>query len=213
MFIAYGPGITNPIALEKLFVKPAVVKVAKSAKTKNLKQEDTLHRDSSSSAYRSERDRVKKAYQSEELTQKQQPTLKAAQIMTTPVVSLQAQMPAREALKVLNANNFRHVPVLSDYNQLIGMISDRDIYRCMCGSDAVCLHCSSTKEEVLVEHVMKDQVLAASVDVDARYIARLFVEERVGAMPIVENDKLVGIVTRSDILKAVMLHFNLDIWE
>jgi len=213
MFIAYGPGITNPIALEKLFVKPAVAKVAKSAETKNIKQEDTLHRDSSSSAYRSERDRAKKAYQSEELTQKQQPSLQAAQIMTTPVVSLQAQMPAREALKVLNENNFRHVPVLSSYNQLIGMISDRDIYRCMCGSDAVCLHCSSTKEEVLVENVMKDQVLAANIDTDARYIARLFVEQRVGAMPVVENDQLVGIVTRSDILKAVMLHFNLDIWE
>ena len=213
MFIAYGPGITNPIALEKLFVKPAVAKVAKSAEMKNIKQEDTLHRDSSSSAYRSERDRAKKAYQSEELTQKQQPSLQAAQIMTTPVVSLQAQMPAREALKVLNENNFRHVPVLSNYNQLIGMISDRDIYRCMCGSDAVCLHCSSASEAVLVESVMKDQVLAANIDTDARYIARLFVEQRVGAMPVVENNQLVGIVTRGDILKAVMLHFNLDIWE
>jgi len=199
MFIAYGPGITNPIALEKLFVKPAVVKVAKSAETKNIKQDDTLHHDSSSSAYRSERIRAKKSYQSEELIQKQQLSLQAAQIMTTPVVSLQAQMPAREALKVLNENNFRHVPILSNNNQLIGMISDRDIYRCMCGSDTACMHCSNAKEEILIDNIMKNQVLAANIDTDARYIARLFVEQKISAMPVVENNQLVGIVTRSDI--------------
>lgn len=211
MFIAYGPGITNPILLEKLFVKPAVVKVAKAAKTKKLKQEKTLGYDSSVSAYRSEI--ARKAYQTEESALPQKSSLKASQIMTSPVMSLQAHIPAREAVAILNENDFRHIPVLSNQNQLVGMVSDRDVYRCMCGSNAICLHCSSDKESVLVEHVMKDQVLAASVDVDARYIARLFVEERVGAMPIVENDQLVGIVTRSDILKAVMLHFNLDIWE
>jgi len=213
MFIAYGPGITNPIALEKLFVKPAVAKVAKSDETKNIKQEDMPHHDSSTSAYRFERERARKVYQLEEHTQSHQLSLKATQIMTTPVVSLQEGTSAREALKILDASDFRHVPVLSSQKQLIGMISDRDIYRCMCGSDAVCLHCSSTKEDVLVENIMKDQVLAANIDTDARYIARLFVEQRVGAMPVVENDLLVGIVTRSDILRAVMQNFNLDIWE
>jgi acetoin utilization protein AcuB len=211
MFIAYGPGITNPIALEKLFVKPAVAKVSRTPKSRNITDEDSLHDDSSASTYRSER--ARKAYQSEESALPSKLSLKASQIMTTPVISLQACARAREAVKTLETSGFRHIPVLSHQNQLVGMVSDRDIYRCMCGSDAVCLHCSSDKEGVLVENVMKDQVLAASADVDARYIARLFAEQRVGAMPIVENDQLVGIVTRSDILKAVMLHFSLDVWE
>jgi len=211
MFIAYGPGITNPIALEKLFVKPAVAKVSRTPKSRNITDEDSLHDDSSASTYRSER--ARKAYQSEESALPSKLSLKASQIMTTPVISLQACARAREAVKTLETSGFRHIPVLSHQNQLVGMVSDRDVYRCMCGSGAVCLHCSTSKEEVLVEDVMKDQVLAASADVDARYIARLFVEQRVGAMPIVENDQLVGIVTRSDILKAVMLHFSLDVWE
>jgi len=211
MFIAYGPGITNPIALENIFVKPAVVKTSKVIKDKGITGEDSLHDDSSSSAYRSER--ARKVYQSEESALPSKLSLKASQIMTAPVISLEASVSAREAVKTLEASGFRHIPVLSDQNQLIGMVSDRDVYRCMCGSDVGCLHCSSDKAEVRVEHIMKDQVLAASVDVDARYIARLFVEERVGAMPVVENNQLVGIVTRSDILKAVMLHFSLDVWE
>jgi len=59
---------------------------------------------------------------------------------------------------------------------------------------------------------MTPEVLTASTDTDIRYIARLFVERRIGAMPIVRNNKLAGIITRSDILSAVMRHFNLEIW-
>ena len=185
--------------------------MSKPPESGTITGEESLHDDSSASTYRSER--ARKAYQTEESVLPQKLSLKASQIMSKPVVSLQASMPVREAVNILQARGFRHVPVLSDQNQLVGMISDRDIYRCMCRSGSVCLHCSSTKEDVAIESIMKDQVLAASIDVDARYIARLFVEQRVGAVPIVENDQLVGIVTRSDILKAVMLHFNLDIWE
>jgi len=211
MFIAYGPGITNPIALDKLFVKPAVAKISKTPKSGMIAEEESLHDHSSAPTHRFER--ASKAYQSEESLLPQEISLKASQIMSQPVVSLQSNMPAREAIKILEARGFRHVPILSNQNQLIGMISDRDIYRCMCSSGSVCLHCSDTKEDIAIKDIMKDQVLAASINVDARYIARLFVEQRVGAVPIVENNQLVGIVTRSDILKAVMLHFNLDVWE
>ena len=143
----------------------------------------------------------------------QKTALKAAQVMTSPVVSLLANEQASKALDILNQGSFRHIPVLSEQQQLIGMVSDRDIYRCMCATRSGCMHCAKDKQSVLVEQVMKDEVLTASVDTDARFIARLFVEQRVGAMPIVEADKLVGIVTRSDILKAVMLNLHLDIWE
>ena len=210
MFIAYGSGITNPVPLEKLFVQPAVTKTSKSSKSQNITQENSPY-DSSSSAHQSER--AKKAYQSLDSNNPRQPTLKAAQLMTTPVVSLYANEAASEVLDILDRDLFRHIPVLSNYNYLVGMVSDRDIYRCLCGTRSDCVHCSKDRKKVLIETIMKDQVLAATVDADARYIARLFVEQRVGALPIVDDDQLVGIVTRSDILRAVMLHLHLDIWE
>ncbi|MFV2031347.1 MAG: CBS domain-containing protein [Gammaproteobacteria bacterium] len=59
---------------------------------------------------------------------------------------------------------------------------------------------------------MKSPVLTASEDTDVRYIARLFVEQRIGALPIVADGELKGIVTRSDVLSAVMRHFVLQLW-
>lgn len=60
---------------------------------------------------------------------------------------------------------------------------------------------------------MTSNVLSASSDTDVRYIARLFVENRIGAMPVVlKNGNLAGIITRSNILDAVMRHFNMELW-
>ncbi|MDQ6983672.1 MAG: CBS domain-containing protein [Ghiorsea sp.] len=207
-FRIFGPGISNTVPLEQLFAKKRVEKVSVSEKTKKVKDEEP-HADTLST-YQSQ---SLKAYRAADSAIHQQSTLKAAQVMTSPVVSIFEKEEAQQALLILDEGNFRHIPVLSEQHQLIGMVSDRDIYRCMCGTGTGCLHCTKDKQDVLIKDIMKDQVLTASVDTDARYIARLFVEQRVGAMPIVEADKLVGIVTRSDILRAVMLNLHLDVWE
>jgi len=207
-FRIFGPGISAPVPLEQLFARKRVEKVSKGQKLNAIKEEKS-HED----AKLTYQAKSLKAYQLAESTNENQQALKASQVMTTPVVTLFAQEAALKAIDILGQGNFRHIPVLSEQQLLIGMVSDRDIYRCMCGTGMGCMHCAEDKQSVLVAQVMKDEVLTASVDTDARYIARLFVEQRVGAMPIVEEDKLVGIVTRSDILKAVMLNLHLDVWK
>ncbi|WP_038247230.1 CBS domain-containing protein [Ghiorsea bivora] len=207
-FRIFGPGISNPVPLEQLFARKRVEKVSKGQKTNTIKEEKS--HDDSGLTYQA---KSLKAYQLAESTNENQQVLQASQVMTTPVVTLFVQETASKALDILGKGDFRHIPVLSEQQSLIGMVSDRDIYRCMCGTSMGCMHCAEDKQSVLIEQVMKDEVLTASVDTDARYIARLFVEQRVGAMPIVEEDKLVGIVTRSDILKAVMLNLHLDVWK
>ena len=59
---------------------------------------------------------------------------------------------------------------------------------------------------------MTPRVLTANVDADARYIARLFVEQRIGAMPVATDGVLQGIITRSDVLGAIMWHYVLELW-
>jgi len=207
-FRIFGPGISNTVPLEQLFAGKRVEKVSSSTKSKKIKAEDT--QDEVLTAYQSQ---SLNAYRVAESSGDQQTSLRAAQVMTSPVVSLFAKEEASKALDVLSQGSFRHIPVLSEHQQLIGMVSDRDIYRCMCTTGTGCRHGTKEKQGMFIEDMMKDQVLTASVDTDARFIARLFVEQRVGAMPIVEEGKLVGIVTRSDILRAVMLNLHLDIWK
>lgn len=208
MFIVYGPGITDPVPLEKLFAQPTVENPGIVSPKQPIKREKGAYQ--TLSAYQSTQ--VKKRYQTGEIVDGQHPCLRASQIMTAPVASLQAHATALEALNMLDSNEFQHIPVMSLDNQLVGMISDRDIVHCMCGSGTVCVHCSGKKQEILVDRFMKDSVLTASMDTDARHIARLFVEQRIGAIPVVENRHLTGIISRSDILRAVMRHFDLNLW-
>jgi len=208
MFTVYGPGVTDPIHLERLFEHHAVAKAAAISP----KQPVTPGKGQSQSLPAYQSAHVKKRYQAVDTADERHPTLNASQVMTAPVVSVQIDSSVLEVLNILDVGVLRHIPILSSDNQLVGMISDRDIVRCMCGSGTVCVHCSKDKQNIQIDKIMKDHVLTASVDTDARYIARLFVEKRVGAIPIMENGCLVGIITRSDILRAVMLHFDLNIW-
>ena len=207
MFTVYGPGVTDPIRLEKLFERHAIAQVAAISPKQAVKSR-SAH---SHSAYPSAK--VNKYYQCIDHTDERTQTLLASQMMTSPVTSVQTQTTAVKVLDILDISGFRHIPVMSLDNQLVGIVSDRDVIRCMCGSNTVCLHCSKDKQNILIDELMKDQVLTASVDTDARHIARLFVEKRIGAVPVMAENRLVGIITRSDILRAVMQHFNLNLWS
>ncbi len=210
MFTVYGPGVTDPISLEKLFVRPAVVKTAATAAKQAIKA-GTDNGFSAASKYHSAVRKQK--YQAAEYITGRRPSLKAAQIMTVPVTYVLSTTSVSEVLGLLDTATFRHFPVLSPDNHLVSMISDRDIVRCMCGSGTVCVHCAKDKQDISVETIMKDNVLSANAEADARHIARLFVEQRIGAMPITENKQLVGMITRSDILRAVMVNFDLNLWS
>ena len=118
-----------------------------------------------------------------------------------------------EAIKLFQAKQFRHVPVLSTEGAVAGMISERDILRYLGGvTESYEQRKTQGIPSQRVTQLMQSRVLTASADTDVRYIARLFVDRRVGAMPIVTAGKLVGIITRSDILRAVMRHFELELW-
>lgn len=136
----------------------------------------------------------------------------AAQIMTSPVVTMTPDAAIAEALQLFQARRLRHVPVVSSGGMLVGMVSDRDILRHMAGVTENLQPQSLHETTGKVMQLMSPHVLTASADTDVRYIARLFVEQRVGAMPIVTDGEVVGIITRSDILRAVMRHFALELW-
>ncbi|VAW74253.1 hypothetical protein MNBD_GAMMA15-1814 [hydrothermal vent metagenome] len=136
----------------------------------------------------------------------------AEQIMTTPVITLSLQAKLSTALEIFQTRPFRHLPVISDHNRLAGIISDRDVMRYLGGFTEDFRQQAPHRSDDNIEHIMQSHVLAASKDTDVRHIARLFVEQHVGSMPIVTNGELTGIVTRSDILNAVMRHFVLELW-
>ncbi len=92
------------------------------------------------------------------------------------------------------------MPVLTADNLLIGIISDRDLRE---------MTQAMEDDRAIVRGAMTAPVLTVKPDVSAERAAHILKAEKIGALPVVENDKLVGIVTISDILDA----FSADGWQ
>ncbi|MBL1353440.1 MAG: CBS domain-containing protein [Zetaproteobacteria bacterium] len=214
MFTVYGPGFADPIRLEKLLQRPDVSKLSATQASRAMDAQDIPAKESWVDISIKPKDEKKQRHQELPIntpSQLKSPIFKAEQVMTKPVVFVYPYTPAMEAWKMFDHYGFRHLPVLSEEKSLLGILSDRDLMRCRC-KEGICMHCGQDKEELLVGALMHEQVVTAQLDTDARSIARLFVESRIGAMPIVENQQLKGIVTRSDLLRAVMRDFHLNVW-
>ncbi len=122
------------------------------------------------------------------------------------------QVVVHEALALLRGRQVRHLPVVTSAGVLAGMISDRDLLRHLGGVSEEYRQLQRGGIDEPIAKLMNAPVLSASRDTDVRHIARLFVEQRIGALPIVSDGELEGIIARSDVLRAVMRHFVLELW-
>jgi len=211
-FTIYGLEDNAPelMPVKKLFKQGVVKKVEASAKVRTSKDMDG----EDASEQHERQDIAAQAYKvTEQLLPVRPSVLLAGQVMSAPVVALAPGAMISEALRQFRESAFRHVPVVSSAGRLVGIVSERDILRRLAGLTANYRPQASTShDDVQVEQVMTPKVLTASVDTDVRYIARLFVEQKVGAMPVVRDHVLHGIITRSDVLRAVMRHYVLELW-
>lgn len=213
-FIVYGLNIHEQMPLDKLFKQRIVEKTQKIAQTPAI---DPKKAPNDSGRKSLKQKTMEQVYQTVERLQQNEPVLYSNQIMTSPVVTLTTDASIVEAQKLFESKRFRHVPIISNEDLLVGMVSDRDI---MCYLGGLTTDSEHGMEQRTPPPAMNDpilqlmqkRVLTASVDTDIRYVALLFVEQRIGAMPIMNDGKLLGIITRSDILRAVMRHFELQLW-
>lgn len=148
---------------------------------------------------------IKQSYQQVEHFVPDEHVVFAEQIMTSPVITLSPDNTVEQAFNLFHQHKFRHVPVITTDQRLQGIISDRDILKIL----------GNTRDEdkkAKISTVMTTKVLTAIRKTDVRYITRLFVENRIGSMPVMDERKLVGMITRTDILKAVISHYELELW-
>lgn len=144
------------------------------------------------------------------------PVLTAARIMTTPVLSLPADATLEQALALMRERELRHIPVTDGDGALVGMVSDRDLMRA--GLVLPAPHDGPEGEhaggagDTLLSKVMSRRILTARPEGAVRDVAHVMVEERVSSVPVVDDGRLVGIITSTDILRAVVTHSPLDLW-
>jgi acetoin utilization protein AcuB len=113
--------------------------------------------------------------------------------MTAEVVTIAKKASIQEAMAQMRQYSIRHLPVVDADRQLLGWVSDSDLRGALI---------ASMLEELTVEDVMIHKPHAAAPEMRLEEAARLILEERIGGLPVVEGQKLVGIITVVDILAA-----------
>jgi len=142
-----------------------------------------------------------------------EPAILAKQVMTAPVVAIDLKALVAEAWKLFHQRRFRHVPVVMNDERIVGILSERDLWREAAGIHKHPSAESTAFPNLTVQDIMTDRVLTAHPDTEIRTIARVLFEERIGAMPIVNEAGLPkGILTRSDILRTVMNQVPFELW-
>lgn len=139
-----------------------------------------------------------------------EPLLHAYTIMKSPVITLDPDMTIGDAWNYLKEKGIGHMPVLSGEKKILGIMSDRDLLKCLCITDCG-ENDAATKT---VRDVMTRKVITASRLTDIRRIAKAMFDNHIGTMPIVDDNsgELMGIITRSDILYALVNYPPLSLW-
>ena len=120
--------------------------------------------------------------------------------MTHEVATLERNDKLSIADNVMKLGRIRHMPVLDEDGQLAGMVSQRDLFR---GALLRALGYGSHAEKkmldtVLVKEVMVTDLVMTSPKVSLLEAAHLMLERKIGCLPVLEDGKLVGILTEGD---------------
>jgi CBS domain-containing protein len=125
--------------------------------------------------------------------------------MTQEVATLERNDKLSIADNVMRLGRIRHMPVLDEEGSLVGLISQRDLFR---GALLKALGYGSNAEQkmlemVVVKEVMTTGILTIAPDASLHEAAQLMVEKKIGCLPVVDGEKLVGILTEGDFVALV----------
>jgi predicted transcriptional regulator len=139
--------------------------------------------------------------------------MKARDVMSTPVISLRAQVPAHVAAALLVSNGFTAAPVVDDDDRVIGIATEADLVRGRIAAEGS--ESAEERPEPTVADVMTEAPVVGRSDDDLADVVTMMLDSKIRSVPIVDDDRLVGVVSRRDVLRLVS-HGTLtseDVWR
>ena len=122
-----------------------------------------------------------------------------SQIMSAKIVTISPNRQVGQALKLMQKHQIRHLPVM-EKDRMVGWITSRDLREILL---------ASMLEENKVGDVMVQAPLSVTPDTEVEEAARLIHEHKIGGMPVVEGDRLVGVITMQDLIAAFITMLGL----
>ena len=121
--------------------------------------------------------------------------LKAKDVMTTDVVTIDPDTTLEKAIGMLVNNKISGMPVCDKNGKVVGMISEKDLLNFIFSGNL-----NNTK----IKEAMSTHIISFPPDADLDKIALVMGEKQIRRVPIIENEKLLGIVSRRSIIRIVL---------
>jgi len=137
-----------------------------------------------------------------------EPLVHVYQIMSSPPTTILPDTPLTEAWWLLQKLNIRQAIVTTENRRIIGMLSERDILKRI----TVIEDEAKIDPELLVNDVIKKEFVSTDSISDIRRVAKALANLHINAMPVLDDERLSGIVTRGDILRGFAMNPKLNLW-
>jgi acetoin utilization protein AcuB len=126
--------------------------------------------------------------------------------MSRSPVTIHIDTPITEALKVMRNNNVRRLPVLDDEGRLVGIVSEKDLlYASPSPATSLSIYeMHYMLSQLKVTELMTVDVITVSPETPLEEAARIMADNKIGGLPVIQDDRLVGIITETDIFKVFL---------
>jgi CBS domain-containing protein len=114
----------------------------------------------------------------------------AKEIMTRDIITVEPTMPVKKLAMTLIKNQISGAPVVGKNGKIVGIVSEMDIV---------------AKKGKDVKSIMSKKVISVAEDTPIEEIAQLMSKNRIQRLPVINRDKIVGIVSRADIVNAIAM--------
>ena len=138
--------------------------------------------------------------------------MKVKELMTKKVITLAPEDQVDKVFFLFNFENIRHVPVVTNKKELVGIVSDRDLKKVLGTPKRQLERPDGTKFTLStrkVRTIMRRQPYSIEPEANAADAAAIMAKRKIGALPVVAKGKLVGIITSTDILRAFVKLCNI----
>ncbi|MFP4563270.1 MAG: CBS domain-containing protein [Spirochaetia bacterium] len=136
--------------------------------------------------------------------------MKVSKIMTHNPITVRPSTPVTDAQALMRKEKIHRLPVLDESNRLVGITAEKDIlYASPSPASTLSVYeMSALLGKLTVDKVMTKKVLTVDEDTLIEDAARIMADNDIGGLPVMRKEKIVGIVTESDVFKLLIELFG-----
>jgi CBS-domain-containing membrane protein len=116
--------------------------------------------------------------------------MKVEDVMTTRVITVTENETKQQAARLLSQHRISGLPVVNDHNVVVGVVTEYDVI---------------SKEGPTVREIMTRGVISVTPDTDLEEVRHILVHERIKRLPVIDKGRLLGIVSRADLVREVAM--------